>query len=378
MNKSAILLITFLCGIILISVLTAVLVYFPVSKSSATDGPPENGTLKYSREMMQKEYPGLGTDYVIFEGDNGEKIYAYLKGDGPMQGYDLFNNLNVFTTLVASASTDLSYIQDVFSVLEEIVSFTLYTREHPEGIKVESLEDVADGFNATRKTKFITHGWMSSGSSETCMNIKEGFLNRSDVNVFIMDWSLVADVIVYPVPAAATRPISVYLAEFVNYLIEYVGVDPIDVHFVGHSLGAHISGFAGRQIRAGKIGRITGLDPALPLFDSNPEERINHNDSHFVDIIHTCAGFLGIEDAIGHADFYPNGGTAPQPGCSYFDLTESCSHGKSWKLFAKSITIPDPLLACKDKKDKKQCEDGVPMGEPTPSHARGTYYLKTD
>lgn len=36
---------------------------------------------------------------------------------------------------------------------------------------------------------------------------------------------------------------------------------------------------------------------------------------YFTDIIHTDGGILGIPWAVGHADFFPNGGFASQPGC---------------------------------------------------------------
>jgi hypothetical protein len=72
------------------------------------------------------------------------------------------------------------------------------------------------------------------------------------------------------------------------------------------------------------MGRITGLDPALILFSFNdPAGRLADTDALFVDIIHTCGGWMGFESPIGHADFYPNGGTFTQPGCG-LDMT--CRH----------------------------------------------------
>lgn len=60
----------------------------------------------------------------------------------------------------------------------------------------------------------------------------------------------------------------------------------------------------------------SGLDPAFPLFDQgSPHRRLSPSDAKFVDIIHTDGGLLGNPHAIGHADFYPNGGTPLQPGC---------------------------------------------------------------
>lgn len=61
-----------------------------------------------------------------------------------------------------------------------------------------------------------------------------------------------------------------------------------------------------------------GLDPARPAFEDciGPENHLDRTDAEFVDIIHSCAGFLGFKSPIGHVDFYPNGGSPPQPGCT--------------------------------------------------------------
>ena len=62
----------------------------------------------------------------------------------------------------------------------------------------------------------------------------------------------------------------------------------------------------------------SGLDPALPGFQlgKGPNDRLDPTDANFVDVIHTAAGILGISITAGHVDFYPNGGTPFQPGCS--------------------------------------------------------------
>ena len=41
---------------------------------------------------------------------------------------------------------------------------------------------------------------------------------------------------------------------------------------------------------------------------------LSAGDAKFVDVIHSDGGFFGIPWALGHADFYPNGGVALQPG----------------------------------------------------------------
>lgn len=100
---------------------------------------------------------------------------------------------------------------------------------------------------------------MSSGTSNTCVLIKNGFLRKYDANVFIMDWSRISGNIFYPAPMKATSDVGDYYGEFLKRLIAD-GLDPSQIHLVGHSLGAHVSGFAARRIKhKRKIARITGI-----------------------------------------------------------------------------------------------------------------------
>lgn len=62
------------------------------------------------------------------------------------------------------------------------------------------------------------------------------------------------------------------------------------------------------------------MDPAQPHFsNTDPLVRLDPTDAIFVDVIHTDAidhvtGGFGMEEPVGHLDFYPNGGNN-QPGC---------------------------------------------------------------
>lgn len=65
------------------------------------------------------------------------------------------------------------------------------------------------------------------------------------------------------------------------------------LHIVGHSLGAQAAGVAGNTATI-RPARITGLDPALPLFQKLPLAlRLDRSDADFVDIIHSDAGGFG-------------------------------------------------------------------------------------
>lgn len=70
---------------------------------------------------------------------------------------------------------------------------------------------------------------------------------------------------------------------------------------------------------------LIGLDPACPGFMIIPlqREHLSKDDGEFVDVIHTAGGIFGCMDSLGHVDFYPNGGIAPQPGSGILILDSS-------------------------------------------------------
>ncbi|NXN71905.1 LIPR3 protein, partial [Himantopus himantopus] len=115
------------------------------------------------------------------------------------------------------------------------------------------------------------------------------------------------------------RVIGAEVAYFLETLQKLFRYCLCKIHLIGHSLGAHTAGEAGRRIQG--IRRITGLDPAAPYFEGTPPEvRLDPSDANFVDIIHSNAAHfpaigLGMYNTTGHLDFYPNGGTV-MPGCT--------------------------------------------------------------
>ncbi|NWH62257.1 LIPR3 protein, partial [Geococcyx californianus] len=115
------------------------------------------------------------------------------------------------------------------------------------------------------------------------------------------------------------RVIGAEIAYFIKTLQNNFRYSPLEIHLIGHSLGAHTAGEAGRRIPG--IRRITGLDPAGPYFEGTPPlVRLDPSDANFVDVIHSNAarfpvvGF-GMYNTTGHLDFYPNGGSV-MPGCT--------------------------------------------------------------
>lgn len=126
------------------------------------------------------------------------------------------------------------------------------------------------------------------------------------------------------------------MGRLIDHLVTENGMALEDLALIGHSLGAHICGIAARNVKAGLVPVIIGLDPALPLFNHDRKsERLQTSDAAYVMAIHTNSGKFGIPEPLGHADFYPNFGV-DQPGCGngviggmYLYSTQLLSYEKS-------------------------------------------------
>nr|XP_020843814.1 pancreatic triacylglycerol lipase-like isoform X2 [Phascolarctos cinereus] len=244
------------------------------------------------------------------------------------------------------------------------VRFLLYTNESPnnyEEILPDNLVSVtSSNFNKNRKTRFVVHGFTDSGEGDWETSICTNLLQVEEVNCICVDWQKGAST-TYSQASQNVQVVGAEIAYFVDYLKTELGYSPSNVHIIGHSLGSHIGGEAGKRSN-GLIGRITGLDPAEPCFQETPEEvRLDPSDALFVDVIHTDTapiipnlGF-GMSQLVGHLDFFPNGGEE-MPGCQKNILSEivdqngilegivnfvACNHQRSHEYYADSILSPD-------------------------------------
>lgn len=140
-----------------------------------------------------------------------------------------------------------------------------------------------------------------------------------------------------------------------------------NVHLIGHSLGAHIVGFAGKEvlrITGKKIEWITGLDPAGPLFEvplQSKPNRLSNEDARYVEVIHSNGGVLGFISPLGDSDFYPNGGKFIQPGCNV-SLANIPDAGKLEALKFCCFSILLVLVGCSHMLSTDFYTDAVKQG----------------
>ena len=81
-----------------------------------------------------------------------------------------------------------------------------------------------------------------------------------------------------------------------------------------------------------------GIDPAGPIFDQHSSKyRLDKNDATVVHVLHTSTPFSGLEDPIGHNDFYPNGLWDNQPETCPNSDQSVCGCPKEWTTTPNSI-----------------------------------------
>nr|API65148.1 lipase [Culex pipiens pallens] len=242
------------------------------------------------------------------------------------------------------------------------------------------------GHNPGRQTRFIIHGWNNNGESPVNVNIRNAYLDRADMNVIVVDWGAGAQNPNYITARNHINAVGQTVANFVDFLSNN-GLTFHNVYIVGHSLGGHTAGIAGKRVTRGRLHTIFALDPALPLFSIDaPNERVAPTDAQYVEVIHTNAGLLGFDLPIGQASFYPNGGRT-QPGCGV-DISGACAHGRAVDFFTESLrTNPSRFnsVRCQnfDQILNNNCVSSGPNrnmgGEPSNiGLASGVYHLLTN
>ncbi|KAM5291907.1 lipase member H [Ctenodactylus gundi] len=220
------------------------------------------------------------------------------------------------------------------------VRLLLYTRKNLTCAQIINTTHLGN-LNVTKRTTFIIHGFRPTGSAPVWMgDLVESLLSVEDMNVVVVDWNRGATTIIYTNASNKTKKVAEVLKEFIDkMMVEGASLD--NIYLIGVSLGAHIAGFVGKMY-SGLLGRITGLDPAGPLFNGRPsQDRLDHSDAQFVDVIHSDTDALGYKEPLGNIDFYPNGGL-DQPGCpqtifggaQYF----KCDHQRSVYLYLASLS----------------------------------------
>ncbi|XP_060524419.1 uncharacterized protein LOC132700864 [Cylas formicarius] len=253
------------------------------------------------------------------------------------------------------------------------IAFHLYTRHNPIEptlLRIDDDQALANShFNFSEPTVFFFHAFFESSTAQPALFIRTAYTRRGDHNILLLNAPRLEAGPWYLTAAQNTRIVGEYTAKFIDYLVSR-GLYLPSLHLTGLSLGAQMAGVCGQNVKSGRIRRITGMDPAGPLFTKWPNSlKLDADDAEFVDVIHTDAGIFGYPSQIGHADFWPNRGLAPQPGCNLKEVKRRnpdavleyafCSHWKSYQYFAESIVDPNAFYGAVNCDSWGDYEKGV-------------------
>ncbi|XP_054642415.1 phospholipase A1 member A isoform X2 [Dunckerocampus dactyliophorus] len=234
--------------------------------------------------------------------------------------------------------------------LQMQVRYLLLTRQNPECAQTLDQDSLGEAqqnhFNASKPTKVIIHGYRALGSKPSwAQDLAQALLRVQDVNVLVVDWVCRAS-FAYNVAVENYKEVAVQISVLIN-LLQKQGCTPESFHFIGVSLGAHVAGFVGTLFE-GRIGRITALDPAGPMFKgADTFDRLDPSDAEFVDAIHTDSDYFGISIPVGHVDFFLNGGK-DQTGCARFRFASMygyviCDHMRAVHVYMSALNGSCPL-----------------------------------
>ncbi|XP_017285628.1 phospholipase A1 member A [Kryptolebias marmoratus] len=210
-----------------------------------------------------------------------------------------------------------------------------------------SLTQQSSLFSISRPTKVIIHGYRAPGTKPSwVIELAQALLRAQDVNVVVVDWVYGAS-FAYNVVVENYKEVALEISVLINQLLNH-GCKPESFHLLGFSLGAHVAGFVGTLFE-GKVGRITGLDPAGPLFKrADIYDRLDPSDAQFVEAIHTDSDYFGISIPVGHVDFFLNGGK-DQNGCSHSRFASMygyviCDHMRALHVYVNALNSSCTLI----------------------------------
>ncbi|XP_068632821.1 phospholipase A1-like [Battus philenor] len=278
---------------------------------------------------------------------------------------------------------------------ESLSEYVVTPLEKPIPITLSSCLD------RTRPTLIYTFGYQGKVDGPATTAVLTAYLAKRKRNVILLDWQeeaksgLLGFQLSYATSAAPNaKKIGEQLGRTL-ILLSDAGIDLNDIHLMGHSLGAHLMGYAGRWTRERQrvVGRITGLDPARALFEGTFTffTQVDRTCARFVDIVHTDPGNYGTSKSTGTVDIWPNyyGKKSVQPGCptgpqETFSRGDLCRHDRSWQYFVEAVLSGTNIVAVYADNYQEWMADytrsnfTIYMGDLINIRARGNFFCSTN
>jgi predicted alpha/beta-fold hydrolase len=188
--------------------------------------------------------------------------------------------------------------------------FSSHSSQNYETFKLNQTQNLLEhpDYDRNLPTVLYVHGYTESFHSKSTQTVVEAFIARQNHNILVLDWSTYSKGLYTWTASRNVYPVGERAAEALLKM-QNQGFNLQSFNLVGHSLGSHVVGVAGRNVqRKSKsqtsITRITALDPAGPMFykfGAMFHKPLNENDALFVDVIHTDYSYFGTFEKCGDA-----------------------------------------------------------------------------
>ncbi|XP_073950837.1 lipase member H-like [Choristoneura fumiferana] len=267
-----------------------------------------------------------------------------------------------------------------FTLELPLIDMVEFTKDDYKVYRVDQAAKILKESNPSSLVLYVP-GWWNSPMDESTKTLVEALLKKIPM-VLVLDTRL-SFCRGYVSSASRVNALAHLLYDFLKSFHKQ-GYKIDTIQLIGFSLGAHVVGITGKLVQKGlnkKLSRITALDPAKPCIAES--FRLSKNDGKFVQVIHTSAGVLGLENPLGDLDVYVNGVDVKQPECQDRAISLECDHAQAWKLFAASVVNGQSFRGqkCSNWTDltKGKCRGNETMvGYGCSSKTKGMFLYKSD
>lgn len=99
--------------------------------------------------------------------------------------------------------------------------------------------------NIAMPFKIIIHGYLDNTDNLWIQTIKNQYLLNNDYNVILVDWRSLSYTF-YPITTYYDQQVANYVGDFIIDMNTNLNVPYTSIHCIGHSMGAHACGLAGK------------------------------------------------------------------------------------------------------------------------------------
>ncbi|XP_047019676.1 lipase member H-B-like [Helicoverpa zea] len=198
-------------------------------------------------------------------------------------------------------------------------------------------------------TMIFTGGWESKPSGPANTAMMQACFTKNDTNCCILNWETEASCALgYACVVNRVETVGDQFGAALVVLLQNGILFVERLILMGHSLGSHVNGGAGRRTAASNytLQRMTGLDPAGPLFNPPSTYRpFSYTDADYTEVVHTDAGGYGIRNSTVSVQFWPNTDQPNSQNACVGSTDPMCSHNMAWRFAAESITRNGSFVA---------------------------------